>query len=217
MRKKRAIVFDFDGTLCLSYPLCEGKLVEALSKFRSEELSEEEKRLINGPTEEGIIKVLIKNKGKARKCFYEYLRLYSKAHEELLKDFVPGMRELLEELNLKGVNVYLLTGRCKETTVISLSKLDGFKYFKSMYTGGIDGAIKDQTLKELAEDEELALDEILYVGDALSDVTQCKKVGVDIISVSYNDPLIHEKLEELNPGNVSKNVKELRAKILDLI
>ena len=69
----------------------------------------------------------------------------------------------------------------------------------------------------LAEDEELALDEILYVGDALSDVTQCKKVGVDIISVSYNDPLIHEKLEEINPGNVSKNVKELRAKILDLI
>ena len=55
MNKKKAIVFDFDGTLCDSFPLVAGKITEAIAMFRKEELTEEENNSIYGPTEEGII------------------------------------------------------------------------------------------------------------------------------------------------------------------
>ena len=102
MNKKKAVVFDFDGTLSNSFPLVAGKITEAIAMFRKEELTEEENNSIYGPTEEGIILKLIKDKGEAKECFLRYLDLYNEYHEELLPDFIPGIRELLEELNKRN-------------------------------------------------------------------------------------------------------------------
>ena len=41
MNKKKAVVFDFDGTLSNSFPLVAGKITEAIAMFRKEELTEE--------------------------------------------------------------------------------------------------------------------------------------------------------------------------------
>ena len=60
---KKAVIFDFDGTLCLSFPLVVSKMVEAIEEFRNVPLTEEEQKSIMGPTEEGIINKIISNKG----------------------------------------------------------------------------------------------------------------------------------------------------------
>ena len=214
---KKGVIFDFDGTLCLSFPLVVSKMVEAIEEFRNVPLTEEEQRSIMGPTEEGIINKIISDKGDAKKCFYRYLEKYYEFHDEMLKDFIPGIRKILEELNIKNIPVYLLTGRSKETTMISLVKLDAFKYFKCVYTGGLEGAVKTQRLKEICENHNLKPEDLIYVGDTISDVEQCKAVGVDIISVTYNDPSISSELEKINPNRVCKDVKELSDKINEFL
>ena len=217
MNKKKAVVFDFDGTLSNSFPLVAGKITEAIAMFRKEELTEEENNSIYGPTEEGIILKLIKDKGEAKECFLRYLDLYNEYHEELLPDFIPGIRELLEELNKRNIPVYLLTGRSKESTMITLTKFNAFKYFKAIYTGGLYGEVKEELLNELASIHHYNKEDLVYIGDSLHDVPQCRRANVDIISVSYANTDSYEKLEEINKGNVAKTVEELKAKLFEIL
>lgn len=217
MNKKKAVVFDFDGTLSNSFPLVAGKITEAIAMFRKEELTEEENNSIYGPTEEGIILKLIKDKGEAKECFLRYLDLYNQYHEELLPDFIPGIRELLEELNKRNIPVYLLTGRSKESTMITLTKFNAFKYFKAIYTGGLYGEVKEELLNELASIHHYNKEDLVYIGDSLHDVPQCRRANVDIISVSYANTDSYEKLEEINKGNVAKTVEELKAKLFQIL
>ena len=213
MNKKKAVVFDFDGTLSNSFPLVAGKITEAIAMFRKEELTEEENNSIYGPTEEGIILKLIKDKGEAKECFLRYLDLYNEYHEELLPDFIPGIRELLEELNKRNIPVFLLTGRSKESTMITLTKFNAFKYFKAIYTGGLYGEVKEELLNELASIHHYNKEDLVYIGDSLHDVPQCRRANVDIISVSYANTDSYEKLDEINKGNVAKTVEELKEKL----
>lgn len=217
MNKKKAVVFDFDGTLSNSFPLVAGKITEAIAMFRKEELTEEENNSIYGPTEEGIILKLIKDKGEAKECFLRYLDLYNKYHEELLPDFIPGIRELLEELNKRNIPVFLLTGRSKESTMITLTKFNAFKYFKAIYTGGLYGEVKEELLNELASIHHYNKEDLVYIGDSLHDVPQCRRANVDIISVSYANTDSYEKLEEINKGNVAKTVEELKEKLFEIL
>ena len=217
MNKKKAVVFDFDGTLSNSFPLVAGKITEAIAMFRKEELTEEENNSIYGPTEEGIILKLIKDKGEAKECFLRYLDLYNEYHEELLPDFIPGIRELLEDLNKRNIPVYLLTGRSKESTMITLTKFNAFKYFKAIYTGGLYGEVKEELLNELASIHHYNKEDLVYIGDSLHDVPQCRRANVDIISVSYANTDSYEKLEEINKGNVAKTVEELKAKLFEIL
>ena len=217
MNKKKAVVFDFDGTLSDSFPLVAGKITEAIAMFRKEELTEEENNSIYGPTEEGIILKLIKDKGEAKECFLRYLDLYNEYHEELLPDFIPGIRELLEELNKRNIPVFLLTGRSKESTMITLTKFNAFKYFKAIYTGGLYGEVKEELLNELASIHHYNKEDLIYIGDSLHDVPQCRRANVDIISVSYANTDSYEKLEEINKGNVAKTVEELKAKLFEIL
>lgn len=217
MNKKKAVVFDFDGTLSNSFPLVAGKITEAIAMFRKEELTEEENNSIYGPTEEGIILKLIKDKGEAKECFLRYLDLYNEYHEELLPDFIPGIRELLEELNKRNIPVFLLTGRSKESTMITLTKFNAFKYFKAIYTGGLYGEVKEELLNELASIHHYNKEDLVYIGDSLHDVPQCRRANVDIISVSYANTDSYEKLEEINEGNVAKTVEELKAKLFKIL
>lgn len=217
MNKKKAVVFDFDGTLSNSFPLVAGKITEAIAMFRKEELTEEENNSIYGPTEEGIILKLIKDKGEAKECFLRYLDLYNEYHEELLPDFIPGIRVLLEELNKRNIPVFLLTGRSKESTMITLTKFNAFKYFKAIYTGGLYGEVKEELLNELALIHHYNKEDLVYIGDSLHDVPQCRRANVDIISVSYANTDSYEKLEEINKGNVAKTVEELKAKLFKIL
>ena len=217
MNKKKAVVFDFDGTLSNSFPLVAQKITEAIAMFRKEELTEEENNSIYGPTEEGIILKLIKDKGEAKECFLRYLDLYNEYHEELLPDFIPGIRELLEDLNKRNIPVYLLTGRSKESTMITLTKFNAFKYFKAIYTGGLYGEVKEELLNELASIHHYNKEDLVYIGDSLHDVPQCRRANVDIISVSYANTDSYEKLEEINKGNVTKTVEELKAKLFQIL
>lgn len=217
MNKKKAVVFDFDGTLSNSFPLVAQKITEAIAMFRKEELTEEENNSIYGPTEEGIILKLIKDKGEAKECFLRYLDLYNEYHEKLLPDFIPGIRELLEELNKRNIPVYLLTGRSKESTIITLTKFNAFKYFKAIYTGGLYGEVKEELLNELASIHHYNKEDLVYIGDSLHDVPQCRRANVDIISVSYANTDSYEKLEEINEGNVAKTVEELKTKLFQIL
>lgn len=206
---KKSLIFDFDGTLCKSFALIDRTFKETLNDFKKEGLTSEKVKAAFGPSEEGIFLKLL-GEDVYKDAFSEYLTLYLKYHDELLSDFIPGIREILEGIDREKYDVYLLTGRSKESLFISLTKLDGIKYFKDFYVGGLYGAIKDETILKLLNDHHIAKEDALYIGDSLMDVIQCNKIGVKIVSVVYDNFESDKRIFDLNPNRIAKNPAELK-------
>ena len=184
-------------------------LNEVFKKYLNKTYTKEEMRKVYGPSEDGIV---LNEVGEAnfKNAFYDYLKIYESHHEELLKDFFPGIRELLMDLKNRGINVYLLTGRCKESLMISLTKLNAFDYFKSVTTGKIKGACKDELFLDFMKEYNLEKEDLIYIGESTHDIKHSKMVGIDVISVSYNEPESFNKLNSLNENNVAQSVDELK-------
>lgn len=204
---KKSIVFDFDGTLCDSFLLLDVSLETVLNKKRDVKFSEEQIKSCFGPNELGIIKKLVGEEA-APKLFYDYLTEYNRHHNHYIKNFYPGVRNLLEKLK-DEYDLFIITGRNIESLFISLSKLDGFKYFKYCYGGDITGAIKNKLLIKLSNDFKIPLSEMIYIGDSVKDYYQCTDVGVKYISACYINKENIDRLEALNNNLIAKNVAEL--------
>lgn len=204
----KTLVFDFDGTLCHSMPLIDKAFTDAILKYGPKDLTSDDIKACFGPNESGILLKIV-GKEKHHDAFYEYLKSYEKYHEEYLNGFIDGIEELLIRLKEEGYRIYVLTGRSVESTMISFSKLDAFKYFDDAYYGGLEGSIKDKMLIQLWEDHQLKPEDLLYIGDSPNDVIQCRKVGVKIISAKYDNFKSSDSLEALNPGMVAENIAKL--------
>ena len=115
----KLVIFDFDGTLCDSIPLCIRAFRAAIEPLAGRSVSDQEIIETFGPSEEGTIQALIPaylEEGTAA-----YLRCYEAFHEDCR--VFPGMRELLAELRKQGMKTALVTGKGMKSCAISLKKL----------------------------------------------------------------------------------------------
>jgi len=211
---KKTIVFDFDGTLVDSFPLidfCFNETAKHLGRFFSFE--DIIKNL--GPNEEGLVKKLFKLESH-KEAYSYYLKIYEEYHDKYIPSLYNEMYELLKKLRNEGYKILLLTGRSIETLMISLTKLKLFEFFDGYYVGNIDKVYKYENLQDIMKDYNLNSNEMIYVGDSVSDVKECRKSSVEIISVTYIMKDKIEKLKELNPGFVAGSVNELDSLIHSL-
>lgn len=205
----KTAVFDFDGTVAASFPLI-GKVFSELFKEVEPSITEKDMRKFFGPSERGILwKALGRERGD--KAFVRFLELYEQFHDELLPDLIPGIRELLIDLNLRGVRCCLLTGRSQESADISFGKLNITGLFEKVYVGSPEGECKEQRLRELEAELKLQPSDIVYIGDSGKDIDSCRLAGVEIISANYAHTYDTERLERKNPGKVAKTVEELKS------
>ena len=151
----KALVFDFDGTLCHSMPLIDKAFTDAMIKYGPENITPEEIKACFGPNESGIIKKIVGEK-KHHDAFYEYLKSYKENHKKYLTGFIDGIEDLLIRLKNEGFKIYVLTGRSVESTMITFTEFDAFKYFEDAYFGDLERSIKDEKLKELCKDHSLS-------------------------------------------------------------
>src|SRR5215217_5406849 len=131
MNKIKAVIFDLDGTLGNTLPLCISAFRKSIEPLINKTLSDEEIIATFGPSEQGIS---------------SYLEFYKQLHTICPVPF-DGIEELLIALKNKSVKIAMVTGKGKHSTEISLEQFGNAEYFEAIETGVASGPRKAEGIQ----------------------------------------------------------------------
>lgn len=203
----KMVAFDLDGTVCNTIPLCIETFLVALAPYTDYELTD--KDIINtfGLNETGMVKKLVRDNWKAAlNDFYIY---YDKFHSKCTEPFT-GIRELIKWLKKNNIMVSLITGKGEKSCRITLKKIGMEEEFQEILYGSEKSFNKSQSIQKMIRKYKLEKSELVYVGDALSDIAACNQVGIICLSAAWDENNNWKKLEEANPGHTYKSIHELQ-------
>jgi phosphoglycolate phosphatase-like HAD superfamily hydrolase len=206
MTKIKAVIFDLDGTLANTLPLCIQAFRKSVEPLVNRSITDTEIIATFGPSEEGTIMALAPD--QYEKGVAGYLQHYEALHNMCPVPF-KGIKELLILLQQKGVRIAMVTGKGKYSTEISLKYFELAHFFEIIETGSPTGPRKaggiQNILDHFANTEK---DEVIYVGDAPSDITACRKVGISIVAAAWAETAEPEALKYLQPEHLFYTIQD---------
>lgn len=206
MKKIKAVIFDLDGTLANTLPLCIEAFRRSVEPLAQRTVSDEEIIETFGLSEEGTIRALVPehyDKGVA-----DYLQFYQSMHH-LCNEPFEGILELLTDLRNKKVKIAMVTGKGKYSTDISLKQFALGGFFELIETGSPSGPRKAEGLQLILNNwPDIQSNEVIYVGDAPSDIIASRKAGIPVIAAAWADTAEPQKLMSLSPDKVFYKVKD---------
>jgi phosphoglycolate phosphatase/pyrophosphatase PpaX len=136
----------------------------------------------------------------------QYLWRYEALHGRWPAPF-DGIVEILSYLKGKQLVVGLVTGKGEQSTRVTLSNYGLEEYFDVIKTGAASGPVKDRRIEEVIEEFSLDREEVLYVGDAPSDVKACRDCRIRIAAAAWAPTASIRELEEMHPDFVFTSVR----------
>lgn len=206
MKRIKAVIFDLDGTIADTLPLCIKAFRRSVEPLINRSVSDAEIIATFGPSEEGTIMALAPD--HYDKGVTGYLHHYESLHDMCPVPF-EGMKELLQTLQEKGVRIAMVTGKGKHSTVISLKHFELTHYFEAIETGSSKGARKAEGIQIILDGlTGITNEEVIYVGDAPSDIIASRKVGIPVVAAAWAGTAEPQQLLELQPDEIFYSIKE---------
>lgn len=204
MKKIKVVIFDIDGTLANTVPLCITAFRNAVEPLVNRPLSDEEIQSHFGPDEEGTIKSLAPKDYK--KGTSDFMRFYEAMHDEMCTAPFDGIMQLLTELKQKGVHLAIATGKGKYTTGLTLHRLGLTPYFEMIENGTPKGSKKAESIVAILHALNIDKTEAVYVGDAPGDIKESRKAGVRVVSAAWAKTAKVEELKKEHPDHLFASV-----------
>jgi phosphoglycolate phosphatase/pyrophosphatase PpaX len=202
------LLFDLDGTIGDTLPLCIAAFRESIEPLLGRSLSDEDIIATFGPSEEGTVMALVPDhydEGMER-----YLKAYERMHGMCRQAF-DGMPELLRDHKAKGHYVGMVTGKGPLSTEITLNKYGLSDVFDVIKTGSLEGPVKDRHFKAIVEETGIPTTEFLYIGDAPSDITAAHSCGMPIAAAAWADTADVETLKNLKPDFLFESIEAFKS------
>jgi len=204
MKKIKAVIFDLDGTLANTLPLCISAFRKSIEPLINRNISDDEIIATFGPSEEGTIMALAPD--HYDQGVTDYLAHYEALHGMCAEPF-EGVVPLLELLKERGITTAMVTGKGRTSAVMSLKRFGISQYFEVLETGMPEGPSKPKGIQAVMDTfKDITNDEVIYVGDAPSDITACRQVGIPIIAAAWAETAEPEKLIPLQPDELFYDV-----------
>ncbi len=208
----KLVAFDLDGTIGNTLPMCIRAFKEAVQPYALHELSDEEVVQTFGLNEEGMIRRVV---GEAHRqhALHDFYVIYEELHKTMCPKPFEGVRELIALLKQKGIIVALVTGKGTKSCDITLRQFDMETCFAKIFTGSAERNVKSEALDEMLHTYHLSADEIVYIGDTVSDIEECRKAKVKCLSAAWGISQ-GEALEHHNANNVFRSVSSISSFLL---
>lgn len=202
------IIFDLDGTLGDTLPLCIKAFRQAIEPLAARTLTDAEIIATFGPSEEGTIQQLIPD--HYEKALAAYLHGYATLHDMCPNPF-PGIPELLDSLQKKDIRLALVTGKGPKSTAISLERFGLDNFFTEVETGSPAGPVKAEKIAAVLQAwKEISKSQVIYVGDAPSDITASRQAGIAVVAAAWAPTAEPERLQALHPDKLFYTVEAFR-------
>lgn len=208
----KGIIFDFDGTLADTLPLCIRAFRSSIEPRLGRSVSDTEIIATFGPSEQGTIKALIPH--AYEEGVTAYLDYYQQYHAEY-PDLFPGILALLDELQRRSVRMALVTGKGEPSAVMSLDFYQLTAYFSDFGYGNLSANSKTGNINRIVADWAVQPEDVLYVGDAPSDILACRQAGVPIAAAAWASTAEPDRLAELKPDALFESVDAFHEWILN--
>ena len=188
MNKKKAVIFDLDGTLLYTLEDLKNAVNYALREKGMPQRTLDEVRRFVGNGVRLLMERAVPD-GADNPQFEETFAIFKEYYDAHCNDNTSaydGIMDLLEELKTRGISMAIVSNKI-DSAVKALDKL----YFKDYMTAAIgemegvrrkpapDTALK--AMKELGVTPE----EAIYVGDSDVDIATAKNAGLECVSVTW--------------------------------
>ncbi len=215
----KAVLFDMDGTLGDTLPLCVEAYRQCTAELTGRTPGAEEVVSWFGLSDRGVLAGLL---GMA--CddpalpIDRFVAAYERLHGTLAPAPFPGAVEMLQAVKAAGLRVGLISGKEHYTALPTIRYYGMEGVFEWYGLGKPTHNCKAERLQEVMQLWGLAPDEIIYVGDAPSDIELCHSVGVRIINAGWASTAAEAEAAclALNPEYRLNNFNELLPLILSL-
>jgi pyrophosphatase PpaX len=184
--KYKAILFDFDGTLADTLPVCFYAFQEVFNKYDNRMLSNQEIIEMFGPSEVGIIQQNILNKNLTNDAINDYYHYYEREHQNLVCKN-RDVHELISRIRKKGILTGVVTGKARRSYEISLKHFFPIDLFQVSITGDDvvnpkphpEGIIKAMHILGCSPEE------TLFIGDSTADIEAGMRANVETVGVNW--------------------------------
>jgi pyrophosphatase PpaX len=202
----RGIIFDFDGTIADTLPVCLEAFRVALRDDLGRDLSDDELLPLFGPSEEGIIQRIAPDNWQA--VMAEYLAEYERLHAARDRSYT-GIESVFDQLKQRGARLAIASGKGSLSASISLRLLGWEGLFDLVETGSAEGNIKTASIRKILSSWALLPGEVAYLGDSDSDVEAAEQAGVLPLGAAWGEAATVRSLQGSRRCTVFATVEEL--------
>lgn len=204
MHQKKLLIFDFDGTLADTLLIGVNISNKLAERFKYRKLNIKELEDYRNKTAQEVLK-------EAKIPFFKMPFIIASFRKEYKKQSAiiqpfDNIINVLNQLN-NHYSLGILTSNSQTTVHNFLKKNKIFNLFDFIYTeAGLFN--KNKRLRRIINQKKLEKSEIIFISDETRDIEASKKVGIDILAVSwgYNSKNI---LNKFSPNYIANNPIEL--------
>jgi len=203
------LIFDLDGPLADTLPLIYESFNDAFEPVTGKQMTPEEIRGLFGPPDNYVIRAAL-DPEHHQAAIDRYVWTYDRRHRDLVELF-EGMDRLLADLHEQGVKLAVVTGKSRNTALMTLDILGVLDRFDVVYAGDDverqkpDPMALELALRDLAHDDRASA---AMIGDSAADVIAGQGAGITTIGVLWGSP-DHSELLAAGPDIVCGSVSDL--------
>jgi len=175
------LLWDFDGVICDSKEIAFQVHNEIAKKYEKLPLilnEQDYSKMMNKGYDNSL------NKYLSQKEINEYFFEHREAMFDRRKEF-KTFSKIIQYIQLKKISSSIITATYEKLVIEVLQnngyEKDIFDYIMGRETNGS----KAEKINDLCNKLEMKKEEVLYIGDTLSDVDFCNKIGIPIVCVGY--------------------------------